>query len=150
MKRIFNWMLCAALLAVMSVNVQAQNRERQRLTREELAVVQAKHMAVDLGLDDAAGKRFVETYAKCQQEIWTLRAQSGKDRKKSAAATTEEEIKAELQGRFSHARKLLDIREKYYDEYSRFLTQKQIKQLYQQEKKMMNRLTARKKNNKKR
>lgn len=150
MKRISNWMLCVALLAVMSVNVQAQNREKQRMTREELATVQAKHMAVDLALDDAASKRFVETYGKCQQEIWALRAQPGKERKKSAASATEEEIKQELQRRFSHARKLLDIREKYYNEYSQFLTQKQIKQLYQQEKKMMNRLAARKKNNKKR
>jgi len=150
MKRFFNWMLSVSLLVVMSVNVQAQNRERQRLTREELAKVQAKHIAVDLDLGDAVSKRFVETYLKCQQEVWALRLQSGKDRKKPTVAASEEEIKQELQRRFSHARKLLDIREKYYNEYSQFLTQKQIKQLYQQEKKMMNRLAARKKNNKQR
>lgn len=143
---IFRMMLCVAFLVVASVNVQAQNREKQRLSREELAVKQAKHIAVDLGFDDALTKRFVDTYARCQKEIWNLRPQYSKERKKPTVSVTEEEIRKELQDRFAHSRKILDIREKYYKEYSQFMTQKQIKQIYQHEKKMMNHLSTRKKN----
>lgn len=169
-RSIFSMMLGLALLMALSVNVQAQNCnrpcpqaknraqscvqapncKRPNMPREELAQVQAKHMAVDLGLDEATTQRFVEAYCRCQKEIWNLRPQYGKERKKPLASATEEEIGKELQDRFAHSRKILDIREKYYKEYSQFLTQKQIKQVYQREKKMMNCLSARKKNAKKR
>lgn len=169
-RSIFSMMLGLALLMALSVNVQAQNCnrpcpqaknraqscvqapncKRPNMSREELAQVQAKHMAVDLGLDEAATRRFVETFCRYQKEIWALRPQYGKERKKPLASATEEEIGKELQDRFAHSRKILDIREKYYKEYSQFLTQKQIKQIYQREKKMMNCLSARKKNVKKR
>ena len=169
-RSIFSMMLGLALLMALSINVQAQNCnrpcpqakncaqscvqapncKRADMSREELAQVQAKHMAVDLGLDEAATRRFVEAYCRCQKEIWNLRPQYGKERKKPLASAMEEEIGKELQDRFAHSRKILDIREKYYKEYSQFLTQKQIKQVYQREKKMMNCLSARKKNAKKR
>ena len=169
-KSIFSMMWGLALLMALSVNMQAQNCnrpclqaqncaqpcvqapncKRPNIPREELAQVQAKHMAVDLGLDEAATQRFVETFCRCQKEIWELRPQYGVQRKKALASATEEEIQKELQDRFAHSRKILDIREKYYKEYSQFLTQKQIKQVYQREKKMMNCLSARKKNAKKR
>lgn len=169
-RSIFSMMLGLALLMALSINVQAQNCnrpcpqakncaqscvqapncKRADMPREELAQVQAKHMAVDLGLDEAATRRFVEAYCRCQKEIWNLRPQYGKERKKPLASAMEEEIGKELQDRFAHSRKILDIREKYYKEYSQFLTQKQIKQIYQREKKMMNCLSARKKNAKKR
>lgn len=169
-RSIFSMMLGLALLMALSVNVQAQNCNRPcpqaknraqscvqapncnrpNMPREELAQVQAKHMAVDLGLDEAATRSFVETFCRYQKEIWALRPQYGKERKKPLASAMEEEIGKELQDRFAHSRKILDIREKYYKEYSQFLTQKQIKQIYQREKKMMNCLSARKKNAKKR
>lgn len=38
---------------------------------------------------------------------------------------------------------MLDIRNKYYQEFSKFLTQKQIEQMYEKERKMMKRLSER-------
>ena len=52
----------------------------------------------------------------------------------------EEEIKAEFKQRFAQSRSVIDIREKYYKEYSRFLTQKQIKKMYELERQSMDRI----------
>ena len=40
--------------------------------------------------------------------------------------------------------KILDIRQKYYKEYSKFMTQKQIQRVYEIEKNMMKRFAQRK------
>ena len=143
MKSVFRMMLCVAFLVVASVNVQAQNREKQRLSREELAVKQAKHIAVDLGFDDALTKRFVDTYARCQKEIWEARGQMKGG--KHSQAKTEEEIRQQILASFARNRKLQDIREKYYEEFSQFLTQSQISNVYDQEMIMKMRLTMQKK-----
>lgn len=128
-------------LAVCCGTVCAQKSDRQkRLTREELAEKQARHIAGVMTMDDATTSRFVETYCKCQKEIWALGPRRG------AQAETEAESEQAIKARFEHSRKILDIRQKYYEEYSKFLTQKQIKQVYEIERRMMNRLAKRKGN----
>lgn len=47
---------------------------------------------------------------------------------------TDTEVAEMLQKQFEQSRKVLDIREKYYKEFSKILTQKQILKIYQQEK----------------
>lgn len=51
---------------------------------------------------------------------------------------TDAEIAKMLKGQFAQSRKMLDIREKYYNEFSKILSQKQIMKIYQQEKSNMN------------
>ena len=46
-----------------------------------------------------------------------------------------------MKERFAHSQKILNLREKYYGEYSKFLTQKQIQRVYQLERQMMQRLS---------
>jgi hypothetical protein len=53
---------------------------------------------------------------------------------------TEEEARQELTGRFEHWRKFNDIQEKYYKEYSKFLSQLQIVELYDLERKQMDKM----------
>jgi hypothetical protein len=47
---------------------------------------------------------------------------------------TDDEIATMLRNQFTQSRKMLDIREKYYNEFSKILSQKQILKIYQQEK----------------
>lgn len=54
----------------------------------------------------------------------------------------EEETAEYLQNRFAQSRKILELREKYYGIYSRFLTQKQILQVFEAEREMMDRLAG--------
>ncbi|GJH39536.1 hypothetical protein RCZ04_00860 [Capnocytophaga sp. HP1101] len=121
--------------------LSAQNTAEQRLSREELATIQAKNIANELALSDSATKQFIETFSQCQKELWALRPE-----KKTASPTdtmTEEQAKKAIQEQFEYSQKILDIRKHYYAKYSKFLTQKQIKRVYELEKKAMNRFQER-------
>ena len=105
MKTIMKLWLVAALMLMGTATISAQNNKRQRLTREELADKQARHIA--------------QTIAQQQ---------------------TEAEAKQDIALQFERSEKLLQIRQKYYAEYSKFLTQNQIKRVYVLERQMMKRL----------
>ncbi len=138
MKHIIRLLLFVISLTAFSGAASAQNR-KQRLTREQLAEVQAKHIAKELAMDDKTSKRFIDTYCQFQQEKWKL----GKRPPKQRRSMTNEEAEKVLKARFAHSQKILDLRQKYYAIYSEFLTQNEIRRVYELEKQMMNRLAAR-------
>ena len=73
MKKILFVVFMLASMAMSCTLVSAQNMvHRQRLTREQLAESQARHIAADLALDETVGKRFMETYINCQKDIWAF------------------------------------------------------------------------------
>lgn len=93
-----------------AIPTQAQQSDtKQRLTREQLAEVQAKHIAADLVLNDELTAKFVDTYTQCQKEIWALGP-----RVKRNPQATEEQTEQQLKHRFEMSEKLLNIRQKYY------------------------------------
>ena len=144
MKRIFRvFMLVALAMMACYGTIYAQNGSRQRLTREELAEKQARYIADEMVMDDAVTERFVETFCRFQKEIWALGPRIGRDSLRNAATGTDTETEQEIKARFEHSQKILDIRKIYYKEYSEFLTQKQIKRVYELERQMMNRLAKR-------
>ena len=112
---------------------------KQRMSREQLAEVQARHIAGELAFSDAVTEKFVKTYCNCQKEIWALGPRKGRNGRQQTEAENAERIRQ----RFATSEKILDIRRKYYKEYSAFLTQTQIERVYEQERKMMNRLAKR-------
>ena len=74
MKKMLSFAICAIMMAVCSTAVQAQTEQskKQRLSREELAEKQARHIAHELALDDVTSQKYVDTYKACQQEVWAL------------------------------------------------------------------------------
>lgn len=141
MKTIMKLWLVAALMLMGTATISAQNNQRQRLTREELADKQARHIAQTMAFDEATTKQFVETYTACQKEIWALGPRmKGARKQANAQQQTEAEVKQDIALQFERSEKLLQIRQKYYAEYSKFLTQNQIKRVYVLERQMMKRL----------
>lgn len=125
-----------AIVAIfMSLSLSAQDNAR-RISREELAVKQAEHISETLAFDKATSDRFKEVYCNFQKELWELGPSLGKQQSENPS---EEEMKQ----RFERSQKILDLRKKYYDIYSTFLTQKQISRVYEIERDMMRRLTPR-------
>lgn len=122
------------LLVCLAVAVSAAAQTpQQRMSREQLAETQAKYIARELAFDDNLSSQFVTTYCECQKEIWALGPRSGKD--------------CSMQERFDRSQKLLDIRQKYYRLYSRFLTDRQIENVYKLERRMMHRMQSKHKEN---
>ena len=139
MKKMLSFALCAIMMAVCSTAVQAQTEQskKQRISREELAEKQARHIAHELALDDATTEKYVATYKAYQQEVWAL---GPRVKRHQADTATEAEAEQANKARMEQSQKILDLREKYYKEYSKFLTQKQIERAYELELQVMRRL----------
>lgn len=111
-------------------NAQDKQDKQQRMSREQLAEKQAKHIAQELAFDETTTQQFVETFCAYQQEVWALGP------KHKSEPTNDEEAEQAIKERFERSQQILDLREKYYGEYSKFLTQSQIQQVYKLERKM--------------
>lgn len=139
MKRLFTFALCAIMMAVCSANVPAQDEpsKKQRKSREEVAEAQARHIAHELAFDDATTQKFITTYQEYQKEMWAL---GPKEQREHKGEMTDAEAEQAIKDRFTHSQKILDLREKYYKEYSKFLSPKQIERVYELEHRAMSRL----------
>lgn len=137
--------LILIMLTIFSIMAVAQNSEKPRMSREELAEKQALYIAHEIALDDASTTKFVAAYCAYQKEVWALgpRVKENKD-----TEMTEAEAEQLIQARFERSQKILTIREKYYKEYSKFLTAKQIERVYEIERQLMYRLSKSKKGGK--
>ena len=122
---------------------QRTDKERQRMTREQLAERQARYIASSIALDEETTEKYVRTFCEYQKEVWALRS----DRKgKRQAEMSESDIEKNINEKFDREEKLLAIRKKYYREYSKFMTQRQIQRAYELEKKATGHLVKRKAN----
>ena len=130
--------------------MDAQNREHgkrqhhKRMTVEQMADKQANKIVGVLGLDDKTAAKFKDVYAKYMKELNDLRKEympKKPDVKpgegKANPMPTDAEVDKMMRDRFKQSRKMLDIREKYYDEFRKFLSPKQVQKVY--DKGMMNR-----------
>lgn len=137
MEKIIRTLLLAVMMTACCVTTNAQDKGKQRISREQLAETQARHIAQQLAFDDETTTKFVDTYSRCQKEVWSL---APRKRVGKGASKNDRETEEAIEERFDRSQKLLDIRKKYYKEYSKFLTPKQIQRVYSIEKNMMKRL----------
>ena len=151
MKRVFSIALTAIMMVAFSTVVSAQDNnaqqhsKKQRMSREQMAEMQAKHISRQLALDDATSQKFVETFSAYQKEVWAL-CPKGKGQKKKNDMS-DAEVEQSIKDQFDHSQKILTLRQDYYKKYSKFLTPKQIQRVYELEKQSMNRLSKRGKGN---
>lgn len=136
MKSIFRIILFAMVMTAFCINTYAQRDNKQRLTREQLAETQANYIAQKMAMDGTTTEKFVATFCQYQKDIWAL----GPRPKRGVSDRTETQTSQTLKERFAHSQKILDLRQKYYVEYSKFLSQQQIERVYELEKRMMDRL----------
>ena len=136
MRSIFKILLFAMTMITLGISAYAQKDNRQPKTREQVAEAQAKYIAKEMAMNDATAEKFIATFCHFQKEIWAL----GPRPKRESPDPTDAETEQAIKERFVHSQKILNLRQKYYEEYSRFLSQKQIIRVYELEKKMMDRL----------
>ena len=149
MKTKFIYVIMAVLLMGSQMTLSAQNtdnkQKKQRPTQQQMMQMQVDQMVKTLMLDDATAAKFTPVYEKYLKELRECRMMNHKPRTEKAKATdanakkerpsmTDDEIATMLRNQFTQSRKMLDVREKYYNEFSKILSQKQILKIYQQEK----------------
>ena len=148
MKKVFRILLTTIMMVAFSTAVSAQENngqqpsKKQRMSREQMAEMQAKHISRQLALDDATSQKFIETFSAYQKEVWALRPQ-GKEMRKNRAEMTDAEAEKAIKDQFDHSQKILSLRQEYYKKYNTFLSAKQIQRVYDLEKQAMNRLAKR-------
>ena len=111
------------------VAIAQQPNRQQQVSREQLAEIEAKHIAHELAFSDAVSGKFVATYCNYKKDIWALGPRLRPNRRGRASEQDNEE---RIKQRFAMSEKILNIRQKYYKEYSKFLTQTQIEKVYEQ------------------
>lgn len=146
MKKIY--IVATALLFVSQFNLSAQTAtpatatqtevtkvERKVMTPEEKEEKMTARMVQQLLLSDADAAKFTPLYKKFMAEKRALRPQR-EEMKNSADATaapkaapTDAEIKKAAKERFAQQRKMIDLNEKYYNEFSKILTAKQVEKV---------------------
>lgn len=144
------FVILAVLLMGSRVTLSAQNADnkerKQRPTPEQMVRMQTNRIVKILMLDDATAAKFTPVYEKYLKELRECRVMNHKPRAEKANRDTDAHVQKEqpsmsdgeiatmLRNRFAQSRKMLDVREKYYNEFSKILSQKQILKIYQQEK----------------
>lgn len=140
MNRFFKILFITLAVLMLNTTLKAQNN-KQNISREKLAETQARHIASELAFNEDITAKFTETYCNYQKEIWELGPRIRKSSGINSSSATEQESEEEIKAKFERSQKILDIRKKYYSEYSKFLTQKQIQRVYEIEKDIMKRLS---------
>lgn len=141
MTRIIRTLFIAIMMVASCVTAFAQQSNRQqRVSREQLAEIEAKHIAQELAFSDVVTEEFVVTYCNYKKDIWALGPRLRHNRQGGAS---EQENEERIKQRFARSEKILNIRQKYYKEYSKFLTQTQIEKVYEQERNIMKRYVKR-------
>lgn len=118
----------------------AADGKGKRLNKEQFAKIQASRISQSLGLDDKTSQKFIETFCQCRKEMAASRPHH---QNKKRTEMTDAEVDKAIKADFAQGRKLLDIREKYYKAYSKFLSPKQIQRVYEMERGDMQRFAKR-------
>ncbi len=143
-KSCFMLLAAAALLTVTTIRAQETSHsekpapQQQHKPLEQFAALQARYIASELAFDEETARQFTETFCRYHKELRDLRSE--RPRVMEGDRQTEEAIRQSILARFDQSRKMLDLREKYYTEYSRFLTQRQIRRVYELERGDVNQL----------
>lgn len=136
---LYTLFICAAFTIHLQINAQASHTKVQRMPVEQRIENQADFVTKSLMLNDDINKKFKPIYIAYLKELQgcmhSLRlkpsAKNGTTRKRSEM--TDEQIEKDIQRRFDESRRILDIREKYYKEFRKVLTPRQVLKVYSAE-----------------
>ena len=137
------------LIAAFVMGTQVMNAQRQeqgkrpqghrRMTLEQMTDMQANKIIGELGLDDKTAAKFTDVYKKYMKELDDVRKKNmpkkpdmKPEEGKAPTMPTDAEVDKMMRDRFKQSRETLDIREKYYDEFRKFLSPKQVQKVYDQ------------------
>lgn len=145
MKTRFMIMAVAMLLSGTSFTLSAQNQKQHHPAKKNYRAMQCEQIVRTLMLDDATAARFTPVYEQYMTEMRATR--NHPSAKKAVKPTpgetakpavkripTDSEVEQSIKNQFAQSRKMLDVREKYYTEFRKILSPKQIQRIYQIEK----------------
>lgn len=129
--------LAAGMMTLASAqNNNGPRRNQERPSKEQFAQMRMERMCEELSLDDKTSALFKEVYAQFLADQNAIMTEYRMDRKKEGERMTDQEVDADIRRDFERSRKLLDLRENYYEKFLKILTPRQIRKMYAAEKQM--------------
>lgn len=134
-------LMMAVLMGTQVMNAQDAKgneqgkRSRKRMTMEQMVDMQSRKIVGELGLDDKTAAKFIDVYKKYMTALNDVRKEYMPKRPepgKTPSMPTDAEVDKMIRDKFKVGHKMLDIREKYYDEFRKFLSPKQVQKIYEQ------------------
>lgn len=137
-KGLLMW-LTAFVLLVGTASAQAvkSDNKGQRPRRPDFEEMQLKQVLNVLRLDDKTEAKFVPLYKDYQKEMKECRMPRVR---KKAGEMSDKEIAQEIERQFVQGRKMIDVKEKYYNKFKKILPMKQVQKIYRLEHANMHRL----------
>lgn len=131
MTRHLHWIIAVIVLAL-TLPAQAK-RTRQQQRHPDIPAIAAR-LAKAASMNDEQTKTFTTLFIECNAEMEKIHERYRLEKGKSLSS---KQIEQNTDNRFAMARAILDLREKYYNKYKRFLTPEQIDRVYRTEKRLM-------------
>lgn len=135
MKLRFLLLILAAIIATApsyADNKTKSGNRREKPSSEQLAVKQACYIANSLNLDSKETQKFIDAYSRYQSEAMKIKQIPASKKAPATDADAEKLIKNQIES----SEQQIKLHKKYYQIYSSFLTQTQIWNVYQLEKKI--------------
>lgn len=133
MKNIVAVVLFVAAL-VAGLNAESQNFDRFPRLRERITQAKLREIKASLKLDQATFDRFRPVYVRYEQEVTSIDFRKmGRLMKVDADSLSATEADQLIVNQIDAAKRLVQIREKYYHEFKQVLAPQQIIKLYQTE-----------------
>ena len=115
--------LCLTATAQTNSVKQQGQRGKKEFNKEEMIEKRCKAVVEKLMLDETTSAKFVVVYKAYMNELGDNFAMAPK----KDAEVSDADIDAKIKENFVKARQMIDVREKYYNEFRTFLTAKQAR-----------------------
>lgn len=121
-------LVAIVMAATIQLHAQHQNArpEVSEQGRTEFAKTQAKEIAKELDLNESDAARFTTVYLNYQNEMWKIRPKNHPRKGIKADNITEQQAQEFNREWLRHQKDFCDVKEKYYNECCKFLSQRQI------------------------
>lgn len=139
--------LAVLLLTAGSLMAQKPCEKCEKKTPEQRTEQRTMHMVQALQLNDAQAAQFTKLYSQYRAEMREAQSKypmhrgknadkgtNGENVKESKEQRTDAEIRKSIENQFALTQATLNIRQKYYTEYLKFMSPRQIERLFQMEK----------------
>lgn len=133
---ILTLLMLGSLFATANSPCDPQNRQRQEKRAMQSPAQIATKLAKSLKLTDEQSEKFIPLYADYMEDMKKL---IEKHKVHHNENVSDKELEKIIESRFVISRSIIELREKYYKKYKKFLSIRQIDKLYETEKKLDNR-----------
>ena len=130
------------MLTMLSLGAQSQNAKKLPILRERILQAKLVEIRRSLNLDQATMQRLRPIYIEYEKEISGVNTNNQRRLMSANSDTlTPQEAERLVMVQLENAKRLIDIREKYYHKFKTVLTPQQIVRLYQTEAQIRQKVT---------